>query len=106
MSEIAQALKRLRARVVGFQASNNVYRVIDEEIKKYDPTWIGDQRRARKKQIADRNDLVQDLQAKCERLEKALICVSNDLDAIKPEFKEELSELISEVQQALAEGEG
>lgn len=38
-NDIAEALKYLKQRILGFQASNNVYRIINEEILKYDPSY-------------------------------------------------------------------
>lgn len=60
-SGTANALKFLRERVVGYQASNNVFRVIEEEIRKYDPTYESfDSARLRRKQVADRNNIMEE----------------------------------------------
>ena len=57
-----ETLKRLRARVVGYSASRNVFRVIDDEIQKADPNYKPNySARARKAVVVERNELVQKL---------------------------------------------
>lgn len=79
MSKEALALKNLRNRIIGFQASVNVYRVIDDEIRRYDPHWQGDFSWQRKKTVVDRNEKIQRLERALERSREALKQYSHEL---------------------------
>lgn len=74
----AEALKFLRTRVVGFQASNNVFRVIDEEILKYDKDYVPDTPRDRRKFVFDRNIQLQKSRELVGRLEPILKDLENE----------------------------
>lgn len=82
-SQTPNALKFLRERVVGFQASRNVFRVIDEEIKKYDQSYepqTGSQKR--KQFVTDRNDLIQELRTENDSLKDQLKAKDAQLDIL------------------------
>ena len=82
--KIADALKFLRKRIVGFQASNNVFRVVDEEISKHDPDYqIPDGPMKRRRQIADRENLIKTLKAKLAQNDVDLKLAQEEITAIK-----------------------
>lgn len=60
-AEVAKALKRVFDRQVGYMVSANAFRVLAEEIKKYDPSFVLPNGFARRKFVADRNDQIQEL---------------------------------------------
>ena len=81
----AETLKRLRARVVGYSASRNVFRVIDGEIQKADPSYKPNySARARSKVVIERNELVEELRVDLATanalLDKALKLASHKFD--------------------------
>lgn len=74
MSETLETLLRVRERILGYLASNNVYRVIEEEILKLDPghklTYTTS--RSRRSLAADRNNLISTLREQNKNLSEAL----------------------------------
>lgn len=87
-TKTAEALKFLRSRVVGFLASNNVYRVIDGEILKYDSTYQADTRRMRKKTVIDRNDRIQELEKELAELRDLIYGEDGYIESQKVLMKE------------------
>lgn len=86
----AETLKRLRARVVGYSASRNVFRVIDDEIQKADPSYKPNySARARSKVVIERNELVEKLRVDLDTanalLDKAFEAFDDWLIAAKEE---------------------
>ena len=60
-AEVSTALKRVFDRQVGYMVSANAFRVLAEEIQKYDPAFVLPGSFARRKFVADRNDKIQEL---------------------------------------------